>query len=110
MKKYIIPITLMLTLGGCKNEEETKEIPKEQFCLNENFMSNTDVETVQKQVVTEGIHLTGSIESNPDKVIHFVSRWSNFQDLFFLMRCRDPGTNLGRHGSHENGTHHCRTS
>lgn len=73
MKKYIIPITLMVTLVGCKNKEETKEIPKEPFCLNESFMSKTDVQTVHKQVVTEGIHLTGSIESNPDKVIHFVS-------------------------------------
>lgn len=73
MKKYFIPISVILLLTGCQNREEFKAFQKEKFCLNEKNKSITEITTTEKQAVTEGIHLVGSIESNPDKVVHFVS-------------------------------------
>lgn len=73
MKKYFLPISIILLLTGCQNREEFKAVQKEKFCLNEKNKSITEITTTEKQAVTEGIHLVGSIESNPDKVVHFVS-------------------------------------
>ena len=73
MKKFIIPISIILLLTGCQNREEFKAVQKEKFCLNEKTKSIIEITTTEKQAVTEGIHLTGGIESNPDKVVHFVS-------------------------------------
>ncbi len=73
MKKYIVPISFILFLVGCKKEEEFKAVQKEQFCLNEKTKSIIEISTVSKENVTEGIHLTGNIDANPDKVINFVS-------------------------------------
>ena len=81
MKQYIILISLSLSLAGCMYKEEASttalSLPdrqtKEGFCLDEKFKNNVEITTVEKEPVTEGIHLTGSIEANPDKVVHFVS-------------------------------------
>lgn len=73
MKKYIIPISIILLIAGCKNKEEFKAVPKEVFCLDEKFKSSIEITIAEQELVTEGIHLTGSIEANPDKVIHFAS-------------------------------------
>ncbi|MCU7694676.1 efflux RND transporter periplasmic adaptor subunit [Haoranjiania flava] len=72
MKKYIIPASFLLLLTGCGNGEGFKA-QKEKFCLNDKNKSITEIKTVEKQAVTERIHLTGSIEPNADKVVHFVS-------------------------------------
>src|SRR5690554_2173500 len=73
MKQYILPIFFSFILIGCKKKEEFKTVQKEKFCLNEKTKEIVEIEIVKKQNVTERIHLTGSIESNPDKVVHFVS-------------------------------------
>lgn len=73
MRKFIIPALFILLLIGCQNKEETKTVQNEKYCLNEKSKSITKIEIVRKQIVTKRIHLTGSIESNPDKVINFVS-------------------------------------
>jgi cobalt-zinc-cadmium efflux system membrane fusion protein len=73
MKKIIIPVSFVLLLIGCKDKEETKTVQNEKYCLNEKSKSITEIKAVEQQAVTERIHLTGSIESNPDKVVHFVS-------------------------------------
>lgn len=73
MKNYIIPILIAVVLTGCKKGEEFKPIQKEKFCLDEKFKNKIEIASVKKQKVLEGIHLTGSIEANPDRVIHFVS-------------------------------------
>lgn len=72
MKKFSITISFVLFLIGCK-DKENKAVQNEKYCLNEKSKSITEIETVDIQAVTERIHLTGSIESNPDKVVHFVS-------------------------------------
>jgi membrane fusion protein, heavy metal efflux system len=80
MKKMTIKPMLICCLMGtillnsCKNQEEQNNVSENKnYCLDENFKSKIEVEEPIKQVVTEGIPLTGVVEPNPDKVIHFVS-------------------------------------
>jgi len=70
---YITSISFLFLLIGCKKEEEFKAVQKEPFCLSEKTKHIIEITTVTKENVTEGIHLTGSIDANPDKVINFVS-------------------------------------
>jgi cobalt-zinc-cadmium efflux system membrane fusion protein len=58
---------------ACQNGEEFGTAQTEKFCLGEKNKAITEITTVKQQNVVEGIHLTGSIEANPDKVVHFVS-------------------------------------
>ena len=72
---HIIWVGLILFfLQGCKDNEELAE-PKEKqpYCLQGNFKEKLEFEVAKLQAVTEGIHLTGTVETNPDKVINFVS-------------------------------------
>ncbi|MDP3200398.1 MAG: efflux RND transporter periplasmic adaptor subunit [Algoriphagus sp.] len=55
------------------SEEEKNNAGNEKYCLDENFKSKIEWVLPEIKSVTEGIHLTGSVETNPDKVIHFVS-------------------------------------
>lgn len=76
MKKhlaYLTSLSFVLLLVGCKKEEEFKAVQKERFCLNEKTKNIIEITTVTKEDVVERIHLTGSIDANPDKVINFVS-------------------------------------
>src|SRR5690554_1871598 len=73
MKNNINIFLTILLFIGCKNQEEFKSMSKEPFCLDEKFKDKIELTTVDKQTVVEGIHLIGSIEANPDKVVHFVS-------------------------------------
>jgi len=73
MKKHILPFFTILFLTACQQKQEFKSVRKEAFCLDEKFKENIEIETVKKEAVTEGIHLTGSIEANPEKVVHFAS-------------------------------------
>lgn len=71
---YIFSLSIVIFLVGCQNKtEEYKSIQKEQFCLDEKTKSIIQISSVNKETVAEGIHLTGSIDANPDKVINFVS-------------------------------------
>lgn len=71
---YIISLSFILWLVGCNNkEEEFKSVQKEPFCLDKEFKGKIEITAVGTQAVTEGIHLTGDIEANPDKVVDFVS-------------------------------------
>lgn len=73
MKKYILFAIFPLLLQSCKQEEEVQEFENKPFCLSEKTSEIIKTEVVKKQNAVIGIHLTGSIEANPDKVIHFVS-------------------------------------
>jgi membrane fusion protein, heavy metal efflux system len=67
-------IVFSLFFGGCGNTEVGRNIiEKEKFCLDERFRQQIEIIQPEKKQVVEGIPLTGSVESNPDKVIHFVS-------------------------------------
>lgn len=63
-----------MILTGCRSSEEQSGTTENgNYCLDENFKSKIELAQPKKQVVTEGISLTGVVESNPDNVIHFVS-------------------------------------
>lgn len=72
--KYITLLSFILFLIGCKNYgDDFRSDRKDPFCLDEKTKHIVKIYSVTKENVTEGIHLTGSIEANPDKVINFVS-------------------------------------
>ncbi|MCK9450635.1 MAG: efflux RND transporter periplasmic adaptor subunit [Bacteroidales bacterium] len=63
-----------LMLFGCGNKDsENKKSENTGYCLDEKFKQELVFEQPVLQQVTEGIPLTGVVEPNPDKVIHFVS-------------------------------------
>ncbi|MFD2520328.1 efflux RND transporter periplasmic adaptor subunit [Emticicia soli] len=69
---------IMLVVFGCANStEKVKESKKdEKYCLDGVFKKDIEFETVIKQKISEGIHLTGVIEANPDKIVTFKSLFS----------------------------------
>ncbi|MBW6482979.1 MAG: efflux RND transporter periplasmic adaptor subunit [Vicingaceae bacterium] len=72
----LIPYWILTTilLSSCGNaEEQNNNAENKNYCVEENFRSKIELEQPKMQLVTEGISLTGAIEPNPDKVIHFVS-------------------------------------
>lgn len=73
MKKYLLLILLAGLIFGCKDKEDLKPLQKEQFCLDEKTKNIVEFSTTKKQSVVMRVHLTGSIKSNPDQVINFVS-------------------------------------
>lgn len=65
---------IMLISFGCDNSTSLPEKTKgKEFCLNDNFKKKIKFEPLSMQKVVEEIPLTGVVEPNPDKVIHFVS-------------------------------------
>lgn len=73
MKKHMIPLSLSLLFMGCVEQENTKPVQNGPFCLDEKNKNIIQFITTEKQPVMEHIHLIGSIESNPDEVLHVVS-------------------------------------
>lgn len=73
MRKNIAPIFLIFLSVACSPNEEPRMVKDDNFCLDEKTKHIIGTTTAEKQPVTTGIHLTGSIETNPDHVIHFMS-------------------------------------
>ncbi len=73
MKKYILPALSSILLLGCEGQDNLKAVRIEPFCLDEKTRSITEISNLKVQEVSERLNLTGSIVSNPDKVVHFVS-------------------------------------
>ncbi|HZW78026.1 MAG TPA: efflux RND transporter periplasmic adaptor subunit [Flavobacteriaceae bacterium] len=72
--KYVtVVITASLLWLSCKNKESDEVIVADSPCLNEKFLDKINLLELSKEPVTEGIHLTGTVESNPDRVVHFRS-------------------------------------
>lgn len=63
-----------LIAAGCT---DPKPLPPkyeaETFCLDEDFRGEIVLDQPELLPVTENMHLTGSIEPNPDRVVHFSS-------------------------------------
>lgn len=73
-EKILIPILLSVVFIGCTDiETGIKKVENEKFCLDDSFKEKIETEFPVIQTVTESIPLTGSVEPNPDKVIHFMS-------------------------------------
>lgn len=58
---------------SCDKKSPQMTAEKHGFCLDENFKEKIEFQPATMQPVTEGIHLTGTVEANPDNVIHFIS-------------------------------------
>ncbi|MCD8539247.1 MAG: efflux RND transporter periplasmic adaptor subunit [Leadbetterella sp.] len=70
MKKIALIVVLALASVACAKEE--KEEQKKKFCLDESFKARIAFDTAELRTVTEGIHLTGSVEASPDRVVSYV--------------------------------------
>ena len=67
-------LILALLIGSCAHKPTSAQHPdRDSYCLDESFKSKVEFERPKKKMVTEDIHLTGAVESNPDKVVHFMS-------------------------------------
>ena len=73
MKKNLLILLSILFFIGCKEQEKIENIENNKYCLDENNRGNVGIWTLNKEKVIQQIHLTGSIEANPDRVVHFVS-------------------------------------
>ena len=73
MRKNIALILLISLFVACNSNEEPRTARDDNFCLDEKTKHIIGTTTAEKQPVTTGIHLTGSIEANPDHVVHFMS-------------------------------------
>lgn len=58
---------------GEKNAPDSAAVAPDKYCLDSTFKGRIDFVKPVYGKVAEGIHLTGSIEANPDKVVSFVS-------------------------------------
>ncbi len=64
---------LIRLFSGCSNDTYDPQPASRGYCLDERFANEIAWVTPVMQPFTEGVHLTGSVESNPDKVFHFIS-------------------------------------
>lgn len=69
--KYLTLIFLFLLASCGATDPEMSQ--NTTFCLEGSFKDNVKLARVKRENVVEGIHLTGSVEANPERVIHFVS-------------------------------------
>ncbi|WPR74993.1 efflux RND transporter periplasmic adaptor subunit [Algoriphagus sp. NG3] len=71
--KFIaVALVVSVFTFSCTNApKQVKEKPT-SFCLNENFKSKVGFYQVSLEPVVEKLHLTGSVETNPDHVLSFI--------------------------------------
>lgn len=66
---FILAAVLM---SGCKQSNNNNPAD-ERYCLDSTFLSQIEWVTPKMAPISEGIHLTGTVETNPDRVVHFAS-------------------------------------
>lgn len=72
---YPSAVLLMAVLLAC-GEKKTQEAPpvsNENYCLDSTFKERIHFIKPTYEKVAEAMHLTGSVEANPDRVVSFVS-------------------------------------
>src|SRR5690554_979568 len=70
----ISSLLVALILHSCGTPDHPmKRAELERFCLKETFKTQAEFKLPQEQAVVQAIPLTGIVESNPDKVLPFVS-------------------------------------
>lgn len=70
----ILLFTFLLVFGSCsKPKSLPQKYTAETFCIDENFKSKIELEQPELRQISENIPLTGVVETNPDKVVHFMS-------------------------------------
>lgn len=73
LQRIILTSLPLFLLLSCSEKELELQPQNTPYCIDKNFKQDVEIVQVKMQPVTEGIHLTGAVETNPDKVIHFVS-------------------------------------
>jgi len=77
MNLRFIPIgfALMVTMQACKSEKQDVDhaTASTTYHIPEDFKSRIQIEEVKTEPITESIHLMGSVETDPDNVIDYVS-------------------------------------
>ncbi|MCC5931258.1 MAG: efflux RND transporter periplasmic adaptor subunit [Cyclobacteriaceae bacterium] len=74
LKNIIGAAVFLAFVTQCTGIQEENSVENyKKYCLEEGFKKRVQYEKANTLQVTSGIPLTGSVESNPDKVIHFVS-------------------------------------
>lgn len=63
---------LVFSLAACHREEAKQEVWM-PYCLDKDFKQKVQFTTTAIQQVTDDIHLNGLVDSNQDRVVHFVS-------------------------------------
>ncbi len=70
----VLLFTLAILLSSCsKNKELPTKYTAENYCIDESFKDKMALEQPKIKKITENITLTGVVETNPDKVVHFMS-------------------------------------
>ena len=71
---YVFAFLLMLISSCSQNKKEIVVVEEETgFCLNDFMKDDIKKVPVTKSPISESILLNAKVESNPDKVVHFVS-------------------------------------
>ncbi len=73
LKHLILSGLLLFVCIGCDEKAPDVVTQAESYCLDERFRQQITLDTVEMRAVTHAIPLTGRVEDNPDKVVHFVS-------------------------------------
>ncbi|RAJ05416.1 cobalt-zinc-cadmium efflux system membrane fusion protein [Chitinophaga skermanii] len=76
MIKYLSFIALSSVILPACTHSVAEEKHDDNYCLEAAFKKNLEFVTATKQPVTQSIHLTGTVEANPDKVISMKSLFS----------------------------------
>ncbi len=71
--KHLLISFIPLCFTACNRPAEKEPPKQENYCLDEAFKKNLEFTTATKQQVSEGIHLTGTVEGNTDKQVVFKS-------------------------------------
>ncbi len=72
-KIFAWAFTSVMVFSGCGAGNSNTSTEESSYCVDEKFKQALEFEETTIQPVTEEIHLTGTVETNPDNVIHFVS-------------------------------------
>lgn len=73
MKYIVVFACFSMALNACNSEQEDIKHQLEKYCIDGDFKGKITFENPSEKMVTEAIPLTGSVETNPDNVIHFIS-------------------------------------
>lgn len=72
-RTLLVVISICLFTVSCTQASEEVIVKPTSYCLTENFKSKVGFYDVTEQPVIEKLHLTGSVETNPDNVLSFIS-------------------------------------
>jgi len=66
-------LSIAFATNSCKNPPAEVQSKPTNFCLTEDFKKKVGFYEVTTQPIVEKFHLNGSVETNPDRVLNFIS-------------------------------------